>query len=120
MNGRVEDNHAFLPVSFRFEEHSDVTLEFVVDTGFVGELTLPLSAVEAMGLRYINNIEANLADDSVVRLPVYLANIIWRGEERSVLVLATGKRPLLGMGLLSGSELVVQCQDDGLVTVEEL
>jgi hypothetical protein len=31
-----------------------------------------------------------------------------------------GVRPLLGMALLDGSELVVQYRENGLVTVDEL
>ncbi|WP_292825949.1 hypothetical protein [Nostoc sp. JL33] len=53
-------------------------------------------------------------------MPVHQANIIWNGEEREVNVLATGKRPLLGTGLLDEHELVIQFIEGGLVTIDEL
>jgi hypothetical protein len=42
------------------------------------------------------------------------------GEERAVNVLATGKLPLLGTGLLDGYELSIQFIESGLVTIQEL
>lgn len=120
MTGRVEAHHALVSIIFRLPGRPDVTIEFVVDTGFVGFLTLPPAAVAALGLSYLQDTAANLADDSEVYLPVYRATILWQGVEQDVRVLATGRRPLLGMALLNGQELIVQCTDGGLVTVDEL
>lgn len=118
--GKVQSLHALLPVTFRLAGRPEVTIEFVVDTGFVGYLTLPPAAVAALGLRFLFDTAANLADDSEVQLPVHEATILWESAEQTVRVLATGRRPLLGMALLSGRELVVQCREGGLVTVEDL
>jgi predicted aspartyl protease len=41
-----------------------------------------------------------LADNSEVLLPIHEAIVLWDGEEREVLVIATGRRPLLGTALL--------------------
>ena len=120
MTGRYENQHALLPITIRVAEQSDLDIEFVIDTGFGGDLTLPLTAVTALGLPYDRSLKANLADDSVVELAVHAATILWHGSERAVDVLATGARPLLGMNLLAGSELVVQCADGGLVMADEL
>ena len=118
--GQVTDHHALLPVTIRPPGRPALTIEFVVDTGFVGFLTLPAGAVSALGLPYQFDTAANLADDSEVQMAVHRATIVWDGEERAVRVLATGKRPLLGMALLAGQELVVQCTDGGMVTVDTL
>lgn len=120
MTGHVEEGHALLPVTFRLDGEREVSIEFVVDTGFVGQLTLPTSAVEALGLAYQHTTYTNLADDSVVEMHVHAATILWQDEEIEVAVLATGRRPLLGMTLLEGSELVVQCRNGGLVIVDEM
>jgi len=120
MTGSVQDFHALVSITIRRPLQPDIAIEFVVDTGFAGFLTLPFAAVQALGLPYKYDTPANLADDSVVQLPVYGANIVWKSTEREVRVLAMGKRPLLGMALLSGNELVVQCRDSGLVTIEDL
>ena len=120
MTGNVQSLHALVSITLRRQGQHDIAIEFVVDTGFVGFLTLPLVAVKALGLQYKYDTPANLADDSVVQIPVYGATILWNGVEREVRILAMGKRPLLGMALLDGSELVVQCRDSGLVTIEDL
>lgn len=119
MIGRVEFLHALLPVAFRLEDQSEQTIEFVIDTGFTGELSLPLFVVNSLGLSYIEDISANLADDQTVRIPIYEAVILWNGVERDVRILATGRRPLLGTALLEGYEFVAQFAEGGLVTVEE-
>lgn len=118
--GNVQSFHAVVPVTFRLAGRPDIVIEFVVDTGFVGFLTLPSAAVDALGLLFLHDTAANLADDSEVQLPVHEATIVWQDTERHVRVLATGKRPLLGMALLDGQELMVQCTDGGLVTVDML
>lgn len=46
MTGMVADLHAVLPIIFRLPGHGDLSLEFVVDTGFTGFLTLPIAAVK--------------------------------------------------------------------------
>lgn len=64
--------------------------------------------------------QANLADNSQVMLPVHKAIILWDGEEREVRVLATGRRPLVGTALLGDYELVIQFIEGGLVTIDVL
>ena len=120
MSGTVVNLHATLPVIFRLPGQGDLSVEFVVDTGFTGFLTLPLAAVTALGLTFAEKIYANLADDTEVEMLVYEAVILWNDTEETVRVLATGKRPLLGTALLRGNEFVAQFADNGLVTVDSL
>lgn len=107
-------------MAFRLAGQPDVTIEFVIDTGFVGELTLPLPAVTALNLPFLRRITANLADDTTIHVSTHTASIIWNGEERLVQVLATGRRPLLGTLFLGGGELNAQFQDDGPVKIKTL
>jgi clan AA aspartic protease len=111
---------ALMSVTFRFEYRPDLAIEFVVDTGFAGYLTLPSSAVEALRLPFVYHGGARLANDSMIDVGVYAATILWNGEERRVEVLATGARPLLGTLLLDGYELNVQFAEGGQVSVESL
>ena len=39
----IDPLHPTVPVTFRLPGYPDLTIEFVVDTGFVGFLTLPAS-----------------------------------------------------------------------------
>ncbi len=119
ISGNVQRMHPLVPVIFRRGGQPDLAIEFVVDTGFVGDLTLPAAAVGALGLVFTHDSGANLADDSFISVQVYSATILWHGVEREVDVLATGKRPLLGMALMHGDELVIQCREGGLVTIDD-
>ena len=73
-----------------------------------------------MGLTFRHDIPANLADNSEVLLPLHEAIVLWDGEEPEVLVIATGRRPLLGTSVLDEQELVIQVTEGGLVTIDEL
>jgi hypothetical protein len=53
-----------------------------------------------------------------VVLPVHAALILWHEKEMRVRVLATGRRPLLGTALLSGSYLGVDFRHEGEVIIE--
>lgn len=95
-------------------------VEAVVDAGFTGHITLPPATVEALGLPIIGSAESVLADGSVVLEDVCAARVLWHGYERPVRALVADATPLLGMALLGGSELRVECVSGGEVTVEEL
>ncbi len=120
ISGIVTDRHATVALTFLLSNNSSIPIEFVIDTGFTGELCLPLEAVALMGLTFRHDTPANLADNSEVLLPVYEAIILWDSEEREILVLATGRRPLMGTALLDEQELVIQFTEGGLVTIDEL
>lgn len=105
-------------ITFRLSPHPDVVIEFVIDTGFEGALTLPPAAVAAMGLPYLIDIDANLADDTRAQVAVHQGTIVWNGAELSVAVLALGRRPLLGTALLADQRLTADFVDGGDVRIE--
>jgi clan AA aspartic protease len=120
MTGTVFQRHALLPVTFRLPGQPNLTIEFVVDTGFTGALALPPAAITAMALPYLGEQPANMANDAEVELSLHAATILWNGMEQEVRVLATGRRPLLGTALLDNNELLIQFAERGLVTVDSL
>lgn len=120
MNGVVQSHQAVLGVPLRLAGRPDLVVEFVIDTGFVGELTLPPAAVASLDLPFLRRITANLADDTNIHVSSHLATVVWNGEPRMVQVLATGSRPLLGTLLLAGCELNVWFEDEGAVAVRPL
>lgn len=65
MRGTTIRRQATLPVTFRLPSQPNLTLEFVIDTGFTEDLTLPLAAVAALNLPYRYQQRANLADGTV-------------------------------------------------------
>jgi clan AA aspartic protease len=119
-HGQVDGLQAEIDVVFRVPDSPNVKIKFAVDTGFVGAMTLSPEAVAALNLPFFEPMEANLADCTSIVVNVHVASIIWEGREIDVLVLAMGRRPLLGTALLAGKELVVQFVDRGLVTVDDV
>lgn len=73
-----------------------------------------------MNLSYLYDYPSQLADGSMIAVPLYEATILWKGIEMDVRILAMGNRPLLGTALLDGQELVAQFVDNGLVTIEDV
>ncbi|MEC4985841.1 MAG: clan AA aspartic protease [Oscillatoria sp. PMC 1068.18] len=120
ISGIVTNRYATVALTFLLPNGSSLPIEFVIDTGFTGHLCLPPEAVSLMGLPFMYELPANLADNSEVLLPVHEAIVLWDGEEREILVIATGRRPLLGTALLDEQQLIIQFTEGGLVTIEEL
>lgn len=117
MTGNVTNRRALMPVTFRLAGQPDLAVEFVIDTGFTGALALPPAAVGAMGLPYLEDMPANLANDLTVTVPVHTAAILWNGQETIVRVLAVGRRPLLGTALLDQNHLGITFVEGGPVVV---
>ncbi|GEM_PF-783925 len=105
IHGTVVGLQARMSVILRPPGRSDVEIEFVVDTGFEGFLTLPLAVVNELQLPYVARIDANLADDSSIAAFAYRVIVVWNGIEREVIVLGIGRRPLIGTALLEDCHL---------------
>lgn len=120
IHGTVVGLQARISVIFRLSEHSDVEVEYIIDTGFEGFLTLPPSLIADFELPYLARINANLANNSNVMTDVYLATVVWNGVERNVAVLAMGHRPLVGTLLLEDSHLSIDFCKGGTVLVDDI
>lgn len=120
IQGSVVGLQARVNLVMRLPNRPDLQIEFVIDTGFEGALTLPPAAITALGLPYLIQINANLANNSSVVADVFQATIVWDGAERDVAVLAMGRRPLVGTALLDGFNLNADFEDGGLLTLQRL
>ncbi|MCL1463899.1 clan AA aspartic protease [Argonema galeatum] len=118
--GNVVGLQARIGVILRLPGGSDVEIEFVVDTGFEGALTLPPTTIAALGLPYLTQLNANLANDMNVVADVYVATVVWNGVERDIAVLAMGRRPLVGTALLEDYHLSVDFYEGGSVLVDDI
>lgn len=77
-----------------------------IDTGFTGDLVLPLAHVTALGLPPGPVVNAKLADGSDIELDTYTCLVEWFGAWKRIETIANaGQFPLLGVGLLQGHEL---------------
>jgi clan AA aspartic protease len=109
---------AILTLSVRGEDGRSQQVEAVIDTGFSGELTLPPSLVESLGLPWLCRQEGVLADGQLHTFDVYSATIVWGNEERMVEVESADIEPLVGMSLLAGNRLTIEVCPHGAVTIE--
>ena len=118
--GTVTDLQARVEVALQLGDQGDRTIEFVVDTGFQGELSLPPAAVASLGLPPAGRWWAKLADDSHASVPIFSTSILWDHQEVDVTVMAMGSRPLLGTELLQGFNLSVDFEEDGQLALTPL
>jgi clan AA aspartic protease len=118
--GRLVDGKAIAPVIFRLPGQPDFSLDFVIDTGFNGYLTLPVQAVSAMNLPLYSSTPIKLADGSEALSAIHLATVVWDDGEHVVLVLASGYKPLLGTAMMEGFHLEIDFEDNGLVSLEKI
>jgi clan AA aspartic protease len=110
---------AILPIVVK----NDVTtqlIDAVVDTGFSGFLTLPLSVIAALDLTWKGRDVATLGDGTSCIFDVYIATVIWDGQYRIIDINESETVSLIGMRLLRGYDLRIQTIEGGTVTIEAL
>ena len=95
-------------------------VETIIDTGFNGYLTLPNDLINYLKLQLAGSRHVTLGDGNVVVLDMYLAKVLWHGQEREVLILEAEGGPLVGMSLLYGSRVILEVIDNGDVTIAPL
>lgn len=95
-------------------------VEFVIDTGFNGALTLPGTVIHTLRLQPLGARPVVLGDGSTAILKLYRARLLWHESERALLVLQADGDPLLGMALLDGSRVIMDVVDNGSVTIEPI
>ena len=91
----------------------------IVDTGFGGFLTLPVSAIRSFELRSLGRHPGMLADGSRVFFDVYAGEVLWNGQRQRVEIHSADAEPLLGMALLNGHELKIDVRTGGSVEIEK-
>ncbi len=110
MRGLVDSaGRALIKVELRKSVESESTsIEVWIDTGFTGDMVVPATSIERLGLEPSGSVEAILADGSQITLNTYTCLIDWFGTIRTLEIIANdGEYPLLGVGLLIGLELRV-------------
>jgi len=93
-------------------------VEFVLDTGFEGELTLPENLLREIDADFVATQTMLMADDSERRTRHFQIVLEWNEEARFTEVIALEGRPLLGNLLLEGCGVQIEMTDGGEVVVE--
>ena len=119
--GEVNDDlQAWIPVEILARNSQLHTFDFVLDTGFTGQLALPVASIRQLELPLAPPRIGYLADGTEARFTAYTATALWDGQHRIVEVLEAGDEPLLGMELLQGSRVTFDVRDGGPVTIAPL
>ena len=119
MQGFVNQNcEAMLPIVVGRDNKPTQLVEALIDTGFTGFLSLPLSMIEPLGLPWIFSDSVTLGDGREVIFQMYRATAIWDEQFKVVDVAASESEPLLGMSLLYGFKLQVEAVERGTVNIE--
>jgi clan AA aspartic protease len=95
-------------------------IDAVIDTGFTGFLTLPLSVLTDLNLRAYRREEGILGDGSTCIFDVYRGLVIWDGELRRIDINESDTVPLVGMGLLYGYRVQFDTIEGGTLTIQSL
>ncbi len=92
-------------------------IEAVVDTGYIGFLTLPPALVMELRLPFAYLGRALLANDDEVTFEVHDVSVLWDGRQRYIKADATGSTPLVGMQLLEAHDLNIEVERGGRVVI---
>jgi clan AA aspartic protease len=120
ISGQVTSQHqAVVEIEISAPQCPSQSLRAVVDTGFTGYLTLPIEQIRAMWLPFAGYRRGQVADGRKMLLERYLVDVNWHGKPQPVLAAMTKGAILIGMSLLTGSELHIDVIENGSVIIEK-
>lgn len=114
------ERQAVIGLTVRGPAGQEQEIEAIIDTGFDGWVSLPSSAIVALGLVWRQRGRALLADGTESVFDIYEGTVVWDGEARRVPVDEAETAPLVGMSLLQGCELTIQVRPGGNVVIKLL
>ena len=115
VNSRIE---AVVSVPLEAADGQFREVDFVIDTGFNGYMTLTPALALELGLEVYELIPMELADGSRTFIPSYYVIVIWDGDRQPVSAGALGDFPTIGMSLLEGYDLIIQVRDGGRILIQ--
>lgn len=95
-----------------------LTVDFVLDTGFSGYMTLTEAEVVSLELKSAAASKYRFANSNEETLPTYTAYTTWDEQPLKILIVQLKESRLIGMSLLSGSTLSLEATADGNVTID--
>lgn len=97
-----------------------VEVDFVIDTGFTEDLSLPQAMIDALDLPLATREQIILSDGTAIETQIYSGIVIWDGQEHKAFVQASEGTPLLGMGLLLDHLLTLPVVANGVAVIAAL
>jgi len=87
---------------------AEVEVEAQVDTGFDGEICLPIPIAIQLGLELSGDLWIELADGTRRKELIFIGSIIWEGKEKEVEIILTNfPQTLIGSNLLQDKILEI-------------
>lgn len=120
MIGTILGREARIELTVRGPNGDRLRLEAVVDTGSSGWLTLSSAVIEHLKLPGTGIVRAMLANGAEAVFETFAATVIWHGRVVNIEAEKSDGIPLLGMSLLSGSELNMHVRPGGRVSIKPL
>jgi clan AA aspartic protease len=96
------------------------SVEFIVDTGFDGEIALPSELLRDLDAAYAGDHPILLADRTYRRRSVHRILLEWGEEDRETEIIEMDGNPLIGNGLLRDNLVEIEMREGGEVAVEPL
>ena len=97
-------------------DRRELPINFIVDTGYNGYISLPARDITALSLAQVGEEELIFADGSVAISPLYEAVLLWDKQERNIVVHLLDDDPLLGTSMMFDYDLHIIFVNDGAVT----
>ena len=111
---------AVVSLSILREDGTEDTLEFIIDTGLSEEMVLPQHVVDQFGMLPDDTALLATSDGRIGLFATYTVWILWHDRPREIHVASMGREFLIGMALLSGSNVNIDAVPGGAVTISEL
>ena len=96
-----------------------VPVAAVLDTGFNGDVSLPIPTIRRLQLRPIGQRRFTLADGEVSVMNTYLGRANWHEEPLEVIIVESQGTAMVGMNLLWGSRITLEASEDGDILIEK-
>ena len=122
MEGYVSANprESRLTVNILDNEGAATPIEFAIDTGFTGFMTLPDEVIGNLGLQQLDDDHSViLSHGQSMVTSTYEAIAIWHGSSWRVIVIAMPSRPTIGMSLLWNSDVAIAVRANGRVAITQ-
>lgn len=97
-----------------------LNIEFIVDTGFDGDLSLPSSLISQIDAAASEFRLIQAVGERARQAQAFELLLDWFDEEHITEVIILENAPLLGVGLMEGSLLQAEMQTGGEVSLEPL
>lgn len=83
-------------------------IEAIVDTGFDGDLCLPVQIAIQLGLELVSTQRFEMADGTIKNTLIFLGKILMGDEEKEIeIILTESDDALIGNGLLGDKTLII-------------